>query len=212
MCEDYFKGLPNHAPCKQPQDTVQVDDGYAGDATLAELLHGASMPTPEPSQLSPDEGIRFILHGEKAKNQDIDIVSTDGEIEIEMLSTLANAEPAALEEALFSQREGSKLLMPPQSNLGVGTGRGYFNHPDSLYIDSKMSGKVSSPFGYAENHVVDSAAETIDAEDWLETIDAIHSSDQGNSSPSTPVVRNSEQKLFISRLGHGKHESGGGAL
>ena len=162
---------------------VQVEeDGNAGDAALAELLHGESIPTPEPRPLSPNEGIRVFPHGETARIEDIDVVFTDGEIEIEMLSTLANAEPAALEGALFSQSEGSKLSRTPNSCLGVGTGReGHFLHADPIDTDSKMTHKVSSPLGYTENNVMDAAEETIDAEDWLEAIDAIHSSDQSSS-------------------------------
>lgn len=199
MWEDYSKRLLNLGQCKQHNggdysDTVTVDVDNADDAALAELLQGKGIPTPEPRPLSPNEGIRIFPHGEVVRIEDVEIdVFADGEIEIEMLSTLANAEPAALGGDLFPQGEGSKLSRPPNGCLGFEIGReDGFTHAEPIDINSKMTREVSSPLGYTENSVMGATKEVIDAEDWLETINAIHSSDQSNTSLFTPIV-------------HGKH-------
>lgn len=184
-CYDYLEKLNARAKCEVSQGVVQVDDSNPGGAACVELLHDASVPTPEPSRLSPSQGNQCVSHGEEDGSDRINDVATDGDIEIEMLSTSASSDPVALEEAVFSLREtidmeislsksGDQRMSPP-SSLGIETSTDEeFPQVDSRDGGGKMSHTVCSPVSCTKSHDMDAAEEIIDAEDWLEAIDAFH--------------------------------------
>lgn len=90
MVEDYVERLLTTTPCELSQDAMQ--EGFrVDDASSAEMLH------------VEETGIQDIGAVE------VEPDAVDGDIEIEMLSILANAEPDALEEALFSQTGSSDM-------------------------------------------------------------------------------------------------------
>lgn len=174
--------LKRRAKCDVDQGAVQVDGNNPGDIASVEPLHDASMLTPEPISVSP-------FKGEEDGSAGSNLVSIDGDIEIEMLSTLASCEPASLKDVLFSRaslktvglkispsKSGDQRVSSPIS-LSSETSQiiEEISHVDSTDANGKMVHSVCSPVRYTKSHDMDVTEEIIDAEDWLEAIDAFHS-------------------------------------
>lgn len=168
----------------------------ADDATVAGFSHCTNKPVLEPS--APNEGIRLASLGEDDGIQDTDILSAEDDVEIGMLSTLANADPGALEESLLPQRRLPSSAKQASSTCSPGAGTsadGDFIQMDSTHMDGKMVHEVSLLEGCGQSHDGGATAEiVIDAADWAEAIAAIHSSpDLCDWSTCTPAFPNSEQ-------------------
>lgn len=171
-------------------------DSYVEGATVAECPHYTDKPVPDPK--TPDQGIWLASQGEVDGIQDTDVLSVEGDVEIGMLSTLANTDPATLEESFFPQRHMSNSAKQTSSSCSRGAGisvDGDFKQMDLTDIDGKMVHDVSLLEGCGQSHDAGAASErVIDAADWAEAIAAIHSSPElCDWSTCTSTFPNAEQ-------------------